>query len=114
QSHLETLRQVPSSVQTIVLSLRSLFYLDVDGLDHLAEIVQMLEDRKITVLISAPGPLILPLLSQENWYQRKAASGEVFDHTHEALQSIGCPISMVQIAQSSKKPARKKTKFKQT
>lgn len=91
QSHLEMVEQI-HDVKVVILSFRSLFYIDLDGLMALHEIVDILERNNEKVLISGVGPVILPLLQDEDWYERKLRHGESYPTTGDALRELGYKI----------------------
>lgn len=95
-AHLEMLGHIDEHVTTVILSLRSLFYIDLDGLDRLKDIVEMLEARGVRIWLSAPGPYLMPLLAKEPWFIRKQTDHEVFSHTSEALQQLGYAVRSIQ------------------
>jgi len=45
-SHTDRSKKIPERYKTIILSLRHLFYLDLDGLDALTDMVQVWEMEK--------------------------------------------------------------------
>ena len=89
QSHLENITHIHDSVHTVILAFRNLFYMDMDGVDAMAEIVETLEGEGKKVMITGAGEFILPLLSQAEWFSEKEKRGEVFVGTTEALEYLG-------------------------
>lgn len=88
QSHIEMVRQLKHA-KTVILSLRNLFYIDVDGLDSLGEIVEELQGRGKQVFISGVGEFISVQLQRTSWFKQLKKSENVFESTSEALQSLG-------------------------
>lgn len=95
QSHLTALRQVNGATKTVVLNFRGLFYIDVDGLDALTEIIEELEGRGLLVVLTSIGDYLLPLIAKTGWYQNKLAGGKVFGRTTEALASLGFEVAAI-------------------
>ncbi|MBI5794056.1 SulP family inorganic anion transporter [Candidatus Uhrbacteria bacterium] len=74
---------------TIILSLRNLFYIDLDGLELLHEIIEHLEKEGRTILITGAGEFIRPLLHKTHWFADREKDGSVFASTSDALTSLG-------------------------
>lgn len=88
QSHLENLNKI-NGVHTIILNFRNLFYIDVDGLDSLKEIIETMKTKGKKVIITSAGPFIIPILEKEEWFFGMKQSGLVFNSTTEALRTLG-------------------------
>jgi SulP family sulfate permease len=86
QAHIQTISEITSSPRVVILSLRNLFYLDVDGLDAIAEIIEMLESKGKKVGLSGINPLIAPLIENADWYPRLLDAKRVFPTTSQALE----------------------------
>lgn len=91
QSHLENLSKI-NGAHTLILNFRNLFYIDVDGLDSLKEIIETMMGKGKKVIISSAGPFILPVLDRENWFEDMKRAGMVFNSTTEALKTLGFEI----------------------
>ena len=87
KSHEESIRKIKAG--TLVLSLRNLFYIDLDGLEILDEIIRHQEKAGQTIIISGASEYITPLLEKAPWFVRKEKNGTVFASTTEALKSLG-------------------------
>lgn len=88
QGHLNTLKKL-SGCQTVILGFRNVFYLDLDGLEAVEEMLLHLESKGIKVIITGVKNEILPLLSQAEWFKRRQAENKIFERTSEALRSLG-------------------------
>lgn len=96
QSHVETLAKLSNSVNTVILSLRNLFYVDMDGLEQLDEILENLRRRNIKTYISAAGESILPVLSRSHMFQEMKSRGHVVQGTSKLLEELGFKFSTPQ------------------
>ena len=85
QSHANTLATINDDVHTVILSLRNLFYVDMDGMDALGEMIETLEGKGKKVFVSAANGASADLLKKENWFQKMHDTGKVFVSTQEAL-----------------------------
>lgn len=92
QSHLENLNKI-NGAHTVILNFRNLFYIDVDGIDSLKEIIETMKAKGKKVIITSAGPFIMPFLDRENWFLDMERHGLVFNSTTEALKTLGFEIS---------------------
>lgn len=86
-SHIETIEQIKQP-HTVILALRNLFFIDIDGVDAMQEIVEILEDRKIKVIITGASSAIEAVLMEQDFYQKKVKEKAVFKGTSEALEHL--------------------------
>lgn len=87
-SHTEIFEHIKKP-HTVILAFRTLYYIDLDGLDALEEIVEILENRKIKVMFTGVSTLIKPILNGTDFYKKKKKQGLVFEHTADALEHVG-------------------------
>lgn len=92
QSHLENLSKI-NGAHTLILNFRNLFYIDVDGLDSLKEIIDSMKEKGKKVIISSAGPFIIPVLEREDWFEEMKRASMVFNSTTEALKTLGFEIN---------------------
>lgn len=90
QAHIENIKNI--NAHTIILGFRNLFYLDIDGLDALAEIVEELTANGQKVYVTGVGSSIVPLIKKTSWYKELHKTDGVFDSTSLALKSLGYKI----------------------
>lgn len=91
QSHLENLNKI-NDAHTVILNFRNLFYIDVDGLDCLKEIIEIMKIKGRKVIITSAGPFIMPVLNREDWFEDMKQADMVFNSTTEALKTLGFEI----------------------
>lgn len=77
----------------IVLNFKNLFYVDIDGLEAIDEIVHELENRGKEVYLSGIASQILPLFAKKTWFTKIEAKGYVVSGTSEALDKIKAKVS---------------------
>lgn len=75
--------------KNIVLRLRELSFVDLDGVDGFEEIIEILERRGINVYITGANQLIAQMLSHSKGFSRLKKEGKVFDNTSSALRKLG-------------------------
>ncbi len=92
KSHEDALKKIKAG--TIVLSLRNLFYIDIDGLDMLKEIIEHLEAVGRKIILTGASEYTKPLFEKTSWFVQRERNGTVFGSTTEALSSLGFPIGM--------------------
>ncbi len=87
KSHEEAVKKLKT--KTVILSLRNLFYIDLDGLETLHEMIADQEARKRTVVLTGASEFIEPLLVQTPWFAALQKKKRYFPSTTEALSALG-------------------------
>lgn len=72
----------------IILNFKNLFYVDIDGLEAVDEIVHELEGRGKEVYLSGIAPQVRPLFAKKSWFSKIEEKGLVVNSTSEALEKI--------------------------
>jgi sulfate permease, SulP family len=88
QSHLAQLENISGSYTNIVLKLRDVYFIDLDGVEAFGEIVQMLLDKGKNVLVVSPNPVIEHLLRESNQFRELQKTNRVYPELNEALQEL--------------------------
>lgn len=88
QGHLESLAQINDATKSVVLSFRNLFYVDIDGIDAIAEMIELLEQNGKTVYLSGMNRLVGTMVKRSAWYGRLKESGRIFDSASQALKQL--------------------------
>jgi SulP family sulfate permease len=92
QSHMSRFETGHTHHKNIILRLRELYFIDLDGVDALEEIIEMLENRGITVYITGANTFIINMLSHSKHFARLKREGRVLKHTSDALRDLGFQI----------------------
>ncbi len=88
QAHRSAIAEVHEKADLIILSLRNLYYIDLDGAEALAEIIDDITHRKKRIAISSVNEITAPILNKTHWYQSLKRKGLVFNSTAEALHAL--------------------------
>ncbi|KAL6048859.1 STAS domain-containing protein [Balamuthia mandrillaris] len=88
--HKARLESFLSDYDVVILSFRYLYYLDVDGVDAITDVIESnsKEEFGAKILISGVNRSVYPLLAATKWFQDKKTKGEVFKTYTEALNSV--------------------------
>lgn len=78
--------------QTLILSLRNLFFMDIDGMDALHAIIQDRQKNDIDVILTAVSSYKEVMLRKTDWYPRMVKDRKVFPSTTDALTALGFPL----------------------
>jgi SulP family sulfate permease len=89
QAHIARFEQKLNKVENVVLRLRELYFIDIDGIEALDEIIEILEARGINVYITGLDKLIETEFSHSKQYQKLKADGHVYSKTSEVLAKLG-------------------------
>ncbi|EKD23729.1 MAG: hypothetical protein ACD_81C00188G0004 [uncultured bacterium] len=88
QGHLQSLAHIRPETKIIVLSFRNLFYIDIDGVDSITEMIEMLEQNGKTVYLSSVNQHVRTVVSQAPWYARMKQEGRKFESVSQALKQL--------------------------
>lgn len=88
QSHIAQLEQTPESCKNIILDLRGLHFIDLDGVEAFSEIINRLHNIKKTVLISWSRPFITKMLQESHEFKQIKDRGYLFSTTDQALSFL--------------------------
>lgn len=88
-SHIARFETKLNGYEQIILRLRELYFIDVDGVDAFEEIVELIRAQGKQVLITGVNPLIETMLTSSHVYKELKDTGYVFNRTSEALASLG-------------------------
>lgn len=86
--HVARIRSTLSKAQTVILRLRELTYIDVDGLDAIDEILEDLARNNVRVVITGVSPLIAKQMKHSKPFQEASARGDVYTKAEEALTAV--------------------------
>ncbi len=90
QAHISRFEtKLNADFENVVLRMRELFFIDLDGVDAFEEIVNLIESQGKQVLLTGVNPLIEKSLEESKAFQRIRDTKRVFPHTREALQKLG-------------------------
>jgi SulP family sulfate permease len=89
QAHIARFEQKLNKVENVVLRLRELYFIDVDGIEALDEIIELLESRGINVYVTGLDKLIETELSHSKEFQQLVSKGHVYSKTSEILNKLG-------------------------
>jgi len=86
-AHVERLKQI--NYEYTILSLKHTFYLDLDGLDALEEIIEDLKARGSTIYLVGVQDVVTPILRKAPWFTELRRRGYVLETEQQCVQEIG-------------------------
>ncbi|MBI5126796.1 MAG: SulP family inorganic anion transporter [Candidatus Taylorbacteria bacterium] len=89
QAHISRFETIPDHHKNIVLRMRELSFIDLDGVDAFDEIVDILEKQGKKVLVTGINPILEKSFADSKAYTRLTESKLVFERTGHALSSLG-------------------------
>lgn len=89
QSHVDRFAKSLNGYTTVILRLRELAFIDLDGIEAFNEIVEHIWAQNKTVLVSGVHPMVEVLLRESDVYKKLVNTKSVFKRTSKALESIG-------------------------
>ena len=81
-----------SGYTNVVLRFRELYFIDLDGVGAIDEIIELVQDQHKNVYITGVNPLIEKLLEESKHFAKLKDQGYVFHKTSEVLVKLGFPL----------------------
>lgn len=88
-SHIARFEQHLNGYKHVILRLRELYFIDIDGVDAFDEIVKLIQNQGKKVLVTGANPLIESMLKDSHAYKELEKDKLVFGRTSEALSFLG-------------------------
>lgn len=88
-AHVARFEQKLNGYQHIILRLRELYFVDLDGVDAFDEIIELIHAQKKQAMVTGVNPLIRTMLEESKAFRTLEKKGLVFARTSEALKSLG-------------------------
>jgi SulP family sulfate permease len=89
QAHIARFERDLSHYSTIILNVKKLYFIDMDGVDALAEIITLVQSKNKKVLIVGDNTFILTMLAESGPFKSVRRAGLVFKDQPEALAYLG-------------------------
>ena len=89
QAHIARFESDLNQYEQVILRLRELYFVDLDGLDAFDEIVHMIEAKGKTVYVTGINPVVLHSLRQSHAFKKLEETKHVLSRTSDALNVLG-------------------------
>ncbi len=95
QAHIARFESSLKNYENVILRLRELYFVDLDGVDAFDEIVTLIEDKAgKNVYISGANELVTHLLRDGKKFKKLEEDGRVFPHTANVLTHLGIKLDI--------------------
>lgn len=98
QSHISQLEEMPNNYKNVILDLKGLHFIDLDGIEAFGEIVNLLHANKKQVYVSSIRPFIIKMFEESHEFKQLQSTGHVFKTTEKALLFLKDQIQKNQIS----------------
>lgn len=88
-AHISRFETGLENCENVILRLRELYFIDLDGVDAFDEIITLLEKQNKKVYITGTNVLTLHLLRESRQFIKLEKDGKIFPHTSDALKLLG-------------------------
>ncbi len=92
ESHITRFQQGLGGYERVLLRLRELSFIDLDGVDAFNEIVEHIHGQGKVVMVSGANPIVHALLEGSTLFRALEDNGLVFERTTDALRAVGYEI----------------------
>jgi len=86
-AHLEVASKIKGN-KYVIISLRHAFYADIDGIDYLAEIIEILKNNNEHIVLSGINKEIEKKIYNEDFYKKKILEKKIYKRTSEAINEF--------------------------
>lgn len=86
-AHLEAVTKIKGN-KYVIVSLRSAFYADSDGIHFLNEIIDILKNQNEKLYLASINKEIMKYVEHEEFYKQKLEEGKIFHSTSKAINHI--------------------------
>lgn len=94
QAHISRFETDLGEGENVILRLRELYFIDLDGADAFDEIIMLLKKQKKNVFVTGTNILTLHLLQQSREFKKLEKEGKVFLYTSDALKQLGFKLKL--------------------
>jgi SulP family sulfate permease len=88
QAHLAHLESTPQHYTDVILDLRDVHFIDLDGIEAFGEMIQMLTSKNKRVFVSGLNPMVEILLKESHYFDDLIKQHRVFPTTSSILESM--------------------------
>lgn len=88
-AHIARFEQKLNGYEHVILRLRELYFVDLDGVDAFNEIIDLIHAQRKNVIVTGVNPLIRVMLEESALFKDLEKNGLVFARTSDALKSLG-------------------------
>jgi SulP family sulfate permease len=89
QSHISRFENRLNGSQNIIIRMRELYFIDLDGVEAIDEIIEICKKNKRNVYITGVNPYIAEMLKSSDDFVRLQEEGKIFDKTIDVLNILG-------------------------
>ncbi|MFA5075045.1 MAG: SulP family inorganic anion transporter [Candidatus Babeliales bacterium] len=88
QSHITRLETFPIKYNNILLNLKDLYFIDMDGVDAFSDIINIINSQNKKIFISGVSNLIEKLLENSNEFNNLKKNGFVFENKEQVIKLL--------------------------
>lgn len=88
QSHISRFEHNMNGYQNVILRLRELSFIDLDGVDALDQIIEIIKSQKRNVYLSGVSTILESMLSESEYFSDLKKNGFVTEKTTDALKKL--------------------------
>lgn len=89
ESHVRRFEHDLAQYKNVVLRLRELYFLDLEGVECISEIIDVVSKSGKTVVVTGVNPVVAEMLAESRQYEDLRARGLVFEKSTQALKYLG-------------------------
>ncbi len=95
QAHIARFESDLNQYEQVILRMRELYFVDLDGLDAFDEIVHLIEAKGKTVYVTGVNPIVLQNLRQGHTFKKLEETKHVLSRTSDVLKELGFDLKTI-------------------
>lgn len=89
ESHIERFHKSLNGAKHVILRFRSVYYIDLDGVEAIDEIIHLIESQGKDVYLTSLNPIVTEMLIESPVYQKLKRQHKVFNKSADVLKHLG-------------------------
>lgn len=89
EAHIERFHKSLNGHKNVILRFRSVYFMDLDGLEAFDEIVRLIRSKKKQVYLTSVNPIIAEMLNNSHEYRALVTQQRVFEKSSDVLRALG-------------------------
>ncbi|NTV44219.1 MAG: SulP family inorganic anion transporter [Candidatus Yonathbacteria bacterium] len=93
EAHLERFHESLNEHENIVIRMRGVYYIDIDGVEAIDEIIRTLKGEGKNVYLTSINPSISRMMNESVMYRELQQHGHIFEKSADALRHLGFDVA---------------------
>lgn len=88
QAHIARIEQIPEACSDVILDLRDVHFIDLDGIEAFGEMVMLMQSKGKAVAVAQLNPVVAHFLQESQVFNALKKNSRIFSHVQDAIIQI--------------------------